>query len=40
MFNHHYEKVGETYWQFSEEENAFVVKAQRRIEKGDAVIFH
>jgi len=37
MFNHHYEKVGETYWQFSESENAFIVKAQQIIPKGDAV---
>ena len=38
MFNHYYNKVGETYWQFSDSENAFLVKAQRPIEKGDPVL--
>lgn len=37
MFNHHYDKVGETYWQYSESEKAFVVKTQRTITKGDPV---
>jgi len=37
MFNYHYEKVGQTYWQYSDKEDAFLVKAQRKIDKGDAV---
>ena len=37
MFNHHYDKVGQTYWKYVEAESAFVVKAQRGIPEGDAV---
>jgi len=37
MFNHHYEKVGQTYWQFSDKDEAFNVKAQRQIDKNDAI---
>jgi hypothetical protein len=38
MFNHHYEKVGQTYWKFIEPESAFTVKAQQNINVGEAVI--
>jgi len=38
MFNHHYDKVGQTYWQYSNTEEAFLVKTQKQVAKGDAVI--
>lgn len=37
MFNHHYEKVGQTYWQYSDKDDSFMVRAQRRVECGEAV---
>jgi len=30
MFNHHYDKVGQTYWQYNNTEDAFVVNARRK----------
>ena len=38
MFNHHYDKLGQTYWQYKDSDEAFVVNAQRDIPFGDAVI--
>jgi len=40
MFNHYYERIGETYWKYSESENAFIVTAQKNIPIGDPVFFH
>jgi histone-lysine N-methyltransferase SETD3 len=37
MFNHHYEKVGQTYWQFKDAQDAFIVHAQKDIPLGDAI---
>ncbi len=37
MFNHHYEKIGQTYWKYVDTEEAFVVKAQTDIPVGDTV---
>jgi hypothetical protein len=39
MFNHHYEKVGQTYWKYEDKDDSFVVTAQRDIPLGDAVPF-
>lgn len=39
MFNHYYDKIGQTYWQYSDKDNAFIVKAQKTIPKGDPVDF-
>ena len=37
MFNHYYDKVGQTYWQYMEPQKEFVVKAQKAISQGDPV---
>jgi hypothetical protein len=37
MFNHYYEKVGQTYWKYEDGDDSFVVRAQRDVPLGDAV---
>jgi len=37
MFNHHYDRVGETFWQYNEKNECFVVNAQKEIKAGDPV---
>ena len=40
MFNHHYEKVGQTQWRYEDKKEAFIVDAKRNIPIGDAVLFY
>lgn len=40
MFNHHYEKVGQTYWKYAKSEEAFTVRAQQDIPVGEPVHCH
>ena len=37
MFNHYYDKVGQTYWQYVEGQKEFVVRAQKPIPQGEPV---
>lgn len=37
MFNHYYERIGESYWKYDNKDNAFIVMAQKKIHKGDPV---
>jgi len=37
MFNHHYDKVGQTYWKYEDSTNSFNVRAERTIPINDAV---
>jgi len=37
MFNHHYDRVGETYWQYDDKDDAFVVQAVKPIKSGDPI---
>lgn len=39
MFNHYYEKVGQTYWKYDNSEEAFVVNAQKGIPIDEAVLY-
>jgi len=40
MFNHHYERLGETHWRYDDKEDAFVVSAEKVIPKGDPICEH
>eukprot|EP00826_Nyctotherus_ovalis_P023192 TRINITY_DN17842_c0_g1_i3.p1 TRINITY_DN17842_c0_g1~~TRINITY_DN17842_c0_g1_i3.p1 ORF type:complete len:353 (-),score=107.19 TRINITY_DN17842_c0_g1_i3:105-1163(-) len=40
MFNHHYERVGETSWCYNDKEEAFTVSAVKPIAAGDAIYEH
>ncbi len=37
MFNHYYERVGESFWSYDDKDEAFVVKALKTIKSGDPV---
>ncbi len=37
MFNHHYERLGETVWRYNDRDEAFNVNAQKLIKVGDPV---
>ncbi len=39
MFNHHYDKIGQTYWKYEDSDDSFIVNAQREVPLGDAVFF-
>jgi len=39
MFNHHYDKIGQTYWKYEDSTDSFDVRAQRAIPINDAVFF-
>eukprot|EP00826_Nyctotherus_ovalis_P025624 TRINITY_DN1987_c0_g1_i5.p1 TRINITY_DN1987_c0_g1~~TRINITY_DN1987_c0_g1_i5.p1 ORF type:complete len:565 (+),score=157.58 TRINITY_DN1987_c0_g1_i5:256-1950(+) len=40
MFNHHYERLGDTHWRYVDKEEAFVVSAEKTIHKGDPICEH
>jgi len=40
MFNHHYERLGDTRWRYDNEEDSFVVSAEKAIPKGDPICEH
>eukprot|EP00826_Nyctotherus_ovalis_P026086 TRINITY_DN2035_c0_g1_i16.p1 TRINITY_DN2035_c0_g1~~TRINITY_DN2035_c0_g1_i16.p1 ORF type:complete len:276 (+),score=56.25 TRINITY_DN2035_c0_g1_i16:73-900(+) len=40
MFNHHYERLGETHWRYDNEEDSFIVSAEKLIPKGDPICEH
>ena len=37
MFNHHFDRLGETYWQYDDKDDAFIVQAQKPISIGDPI---
>ena len=37
MFNHHYKKIGQTFWKYDDKSDSFVVTAKHPIPSGDAV---
>lgn len=37
MFNYHYEKRGQTYWQYIQAEQCFIITAQISIRKGESI---
>ena len=39
MFNHHYERLGETFWKYDDKDDAFIVYAQKPLKSGDPVLF-
>ena len=40
MFNHHYERLGETRWCYDNQTDDFVVNAEKLIPKGDPICEH
>ena len=37
MFNHHYEKIGQSFWKYDSQSKEFVVTAQKQIPRGESI---
>jgi len=37
MFNHHYDRIGQSHWEYNEESKEFIVTAQKDIPRGDFI---